>query len=246
MERLSVASSQAVGHDLTIFSYEPERLRREGLDARIQDAREVLFDASLGPLQQNKPDHFSDHFRVEGLHKRLGVWLDLDLVFLRPLPDQPYIFGWEGATSINGAVLGLPADSGVLADYLALCRQRPVQQVAPWWPLRKKMSRTLKVISKRLRGRPITPMHYGPEAVTHFISANNLADRAAQMDVYYPAPPPPLGAHFVEPGGVEAYLTPETRTVHLWHSLYRRRFGDAPPPPETWLGKKCREFGVQL
>ncbi|MCZ7595378.1 MAG: hypothetical protein M5U16_11080 [Hyphomicrobium sp.] len=41
-------------------------MRQQRLDARIEDAREVLYDASLGPLQQKKPDHFSDHFRIGG------------------------------------------------------------------------------------------------------------------------------------------------------------------------------------
>lgn len=243
IERLSIASSLSVGHELTIFSYEPNELRRQGLGTRIEDAREVLFDPRLGPLQANKPDHFSDHFRVEGIAKGFGVWTDLDIVFIKALPDEPYIFGWF-EDFINGAILYFPEDSAMLADYLALCRKRPVSYVAPWWPWHQKAARYLKLFGKKIRGRPILPMHYGPPAVTHLVHKHNLTAHAAAADVYYPTPGPRAGRYYVEAGGLEPFLTPRTRAVHLWRSVFVRHYGQAPPPADSWLGKKCQEFGV--
>lgn len=244
MERLSVASSLAVGHEMTIFSYEPKLLRQQGLGVPIEDAREVLFDASLGPLQENKPDHFSDHFRLEALAKGLGTWTDLDFIFIRPLQDHELIIALTEPAVLANAPLRLPAESPVLAEYLALCRQRPVRSIAPWWPWHRKASRYLKVVSKKLRGRPVLAMHYGPPALTHFVSKHGLMSHAAPIDAYFSVPPPWAGRLYLEPRGIEPYLTPRTRAVHLWHSIFRREYGEERPHPESWLGKKCREFGI--
>jgi hypothetical protein len=234
-----------MGHDLTLFSYEPAQLRREGLPVRIEDARDVLSDASLGPLRQNKPDHFSDHFRLEGLSQGRGIWTDLDLVFMRPLPSDDLVFGWESDSSINGAVLRFPAASEAQADYLALCRQRPVSPIAPWWPMQKKFKRSLKILSKKLRNRPVLANHYGPEALTHFACKYGLASHASPQDVYYPVPPPwPGTTHYSEAEGVDRYITTRTKSVHLWHSLYRRMYGTDLPRSDTWLGRKCQEYGI--
>ena len=44
---------------------------------------------------------------------------------------------------------------------------------------------------------------------------------------------------------VDGKITPETRTVHLWHS----RLGEllsSPPPPGSWMAKQCERFGVEF
>jgi hypothetical protein len=83
IERLSVVSALSVGHPFTIYSYAPEKLGAVPSGAEIRDAREVAPYESLASLLQGAVA--SDFFRYALLAKGLGLWVDLDLVFLKPI-----------------------------------------------------------------------------------------------------------------------------------------------------------------
>jgi hypothetical protein len=160
MQRLSVASAIATGHEVTVFSYEPKQLRSQLPEASIEDAHEVMDGAALGDMTAKLPDHFSDHFRVEGLAKGLGTWADLDIVFLRAVGEEDYLLGGDMGDVCN-AVLNLPPDSPILADYLSMCRHRPIRYSMPWWTPRKKAIMTWQRFEKWVRGKPPPRLHYG-------------------------------------------------------------------------------------
>lgn len=247
MERLSCASAVAAGHKVTVFSYSPRELRAAGLDVPIEDAREVLDAPELGGINTRVPDHFSDWFRVEGLAQGRGTWFDLDMVCLQSLGSEPYLMAWEWpGQSICGAVLGLPAHSPVLASYLAFCRKRPITYAPPWYPLHTRVNMQWKRVEKWLTGKPPPRLLYGPAALTHFVRANGAVADVLPQDVYYPFSPTQLDQLrvLVDGDAVTQYLTPATRAVHLWRSLYKRANGMDPPPRDSWLASRIREYDV--
>ncbi len=243
MERLCVASARRVGHTLTVFSYDPAPLREAGLGVSVADARDVyICDDGLSDLRQSRPDYFSDHFRLEGMARGLGTWVDLDVVFLTPLPDTPYLFGWENDEVIGSAVLRIPAGSDLLDSYLAYCRQRPIRPAPPWWPATRRIVHTLKYHSNKWRGRKPARLLYGPVALTHFVREHGLLEMAVPPEVIYPVSRAQL---FYDPvDRVGGLLTPRTAVVHLWHRYFVEYHGMADPPPTSWIGKKCREYGL--
>jgi hypothetical protein len=215
LERLSARTAKATGHDLTVFSYEPDELRNEGLSARIEDGREVFCDPSIDHLRRKFPSHFSNQFRLEGLAKGIGIWCDLDLVYLRQIGSEPVLFGWESESTICNAVLRLPADCALLQDYLALIRRRPVPYSMPWWTRRQHIRFALKRLERFVTGRSPPRFQYGPLALTHLAKQHGLDAIAAEQDVFYPLPPTKSAvSRFCDAGGVEGYITPRTRTVH--------------------------------
>ncbi len=246
MERLSCASAVAAGHDLTVFSYEPKKVRAAGLGVRIEDARDVFQAGDLGPIQNRVPDHFSDWFRVEGLTRGLGTWVDLDMVVLRHLGDEPYLMSWERPQSICGAVLKLPRDCPVLVDYVAFCRKRPVSYAPHWYPLGTRLHMHWKRAEKWLTRKPPPRLHYGPAALTHFTIANGLDARVFPREVYYPLSPMKLDdlSVFTDGDAIQEYLRDSTRAVHLWRSLYKRANGMDLPPADSWLGHMVRSFDI--
>lgn len=123
MERLSFDSARALGCDVTVYSFDPTRLKREGLNCHVANAGEVVDTRFLADFRDVQPPHLTDHFRVEALAQRCGTWIDLDIVFLKQLPNMPYLFGWQSNKRICNAILKLPPDSALLADYLAVCRE---------------------------------------------------------------------------------------------------------------------------
>lgn len=247
MERLSCASAVAAGHDVTIFSDSPRDLRAAGLGVRIEDAREVLDSPELKGINARVPDHFSDWFRVEGLSQGRGTWFDLDMVVVKPLGNEPSLMAWERpGTSICGAVLGLAPGSPVLASYLAFCRKRPITYSPPWYPLHMRIHMHWKRAEKWLTGKPPPRLLYGPAALTHFVRANAAVGDVMAQDVYFPFSPMHLDDMrvLVDGQAVARFLTPATRAVHLWHSMYKRVNGMGLPPPDSWLGGLVRQYGV--
>jgi hypothetical protein len=241
IERLSAASAVATGHDLTVFSYEPEKLRAEGLNAVIEDAREILPGGPDGI----HPSHFSDHFRVEGLARGLGAWADLDLIFIKSLPADDYLFGWQSPGRICGAVLRLPKDSAVLNSYLELCRRGPlVDYVMPWFPWHLKLRRHIRSsINTLTGGRKLAPK-YGPVALTHFIEQHDLVHLTKSQKVFYPiASDKSVLATVLRDGAVEHLVGPETVCVHLWRSMYQDLHG--PDAPRTgWISKQLSRYSL--
>jgi hypothetical protein len=242
IERLSVASAQATGHTITVFSHTPSLLAHEGrLGCTVRHAVEVMVkDPSLERLRAEHPAHYTDHFRLAGLQDGLGTWVDLDLVWRSRLPDDPYLYGREGSGSINNAALRLPKGSVVLADYQAFIATRPFN--VPWHPLRDRIRRRVKQVTHPLQGKKQVAPILGPPVLTHFLKQYELDRLAKAEDVFYPVAYGDT-KRMGEPGFIESCITPNTIAVHLWHSRFRKVFGTEAPPP-GWLQSMAADHAI--
>ena len=243
IERLTMISALAVGHPFRLYSYEPEKLGGVPDGVEVRDANDVAAYPDLARYFEGGHAALgTDFFRYAMQAKGLGYWVDLDLYFLRPLdfPD-PYVFGWENRVSINGAVLRLPPESGMVRD---LCAIPQVNWRPPFYGVRK----TAAFYWGRLREGDLWPENYrwgtfGPAALTYMAKKHRVAHRAQTRPVFYPILHPDAKLVCGSPEGVESRLTPETRTVHLWSSVLSR-VAKGPPPPGSWLGLVCRRHGI--
>src|SRR5271166_6167474 len=223
IERLSVISALSVGHPLTIYSYAPEKLGAVPSGAEIRDAGEVSPYESLAHyLEGGWGALASDFFRYALLAKGLGTWVDLDLLFLKPIDfEDEYVFGWENKKSINGAVLRLPRDSDMLRE---LCSIPQLNWRPPFYGLRKMPL----FYWRRLTQGDIRPENYnwgtfGPLILTHLARKYGVAGRAKARSVFYPVMHFQVELFLGPSELVESLLTAETRTVHLWQSVLRRK-----------------------
>lgn len=243
IERLSIASALSMGHRVTIYSYEPGLLAGVPAGAEVADARDVMADERRVKLFAGKFKALgSDFFRYEVFAKGLGYWVDLDVLFLRPLdfPD-PYVFGWEKHGSINGAVLRLPAGSPML-DGL---RNIPETN---WRPPFFGPKRTAKFYWQRLtRGEvKLEDLPWGaagPEMITYLAKKYDLQRFAQPQSVFYPIPYDRAQDVFAHADTVRRRLSPETRAIHLWHSRLKE-LAKRPPPPGSYIAEACREYGI--
>ncbi len=84
----AVASMRAMGHPVLVWSYTPERLAflaPHGVEVRRADdvVPRALFDRVL---ERREVRYFSDLFRYAVLYEHGGLWMDSDVVLLRPFP----------------------------------------------------------------------------------------------------------------------------------------------------------------
>lgn len=229
------------GLKLTVFTPDVAQIRDSGLIADVRDAREVFDDPSIDWLLQARPDHWTDIFRTEGLAQGLGTWADLDLIFVNPLPENSYLIGRNGP-GINTAVLRLPIDSPVLADYLTLCRLRPLPLVGPYQPLARRVCGHLDIARKTLFGRRLPPPALGGATVGQIVKRRGIEAELLPAHVFYPVPIRNLELFYQDGRTIDAMLEPDTVTVHLWNRQFTNRFGRALPPQDSWLGQIVQRY----
>ena len=245
VERLTMVSALYVGHPFTLYSYAPSKLRGVPTGVEIRDANEVVsysalaryFDGGWAALG-------TDFFRYALQAKGLGYWVDLDLCFIRPIDFRDdYVFGWENERSIDGAVLRLPPESGMVRE---LCDIPHVNWRPPFYGPRK----TAVFYWRRLTEGDIRPENnrwgtFGPMILTYLAKKYGVARQAKARSVFYPVRHREAKLFCGPPGPVESLLTKETRTVHLWHSVLNREARVA-PPPGSYLEAACLRYGLEV
>src|SRR3954469_4614503 len=173
--RLTCLRSQiAAGHKVTVYSFDPIRNLPKGVgNAEAEAILPYAFSERLRPPQ---PDgswrdwtilQFSDFFRMRLMAERAGLWLDPDVLLLKPVeidPPNPY-FAWERRRRLGNSVLYLPADDPIVRAFEDLMEQ---EELTPdWLALRHRVTFALQ----RLRGgssrlSDIRVAIYGPASLT--------------------------------------------------------------------------------
>ena len=242
VERLTMISALSVGHPFRLYSYSPGKVSGVPSGAEVRDANEVVeYPVLARYFDGGHPALGSDFFRYALQAKGLGYWVDLDIYFLRPLEfPGDYVFGWEHESSINGAILRLPPDSGMVRE---LGEIPHVNWRPPFYGLRK----SAQFYWRRLSQGDIRPENYrwgtfGPAILTYLAQKHRVASLAQKRPVFYPIFHSDAKRICGEPEWVERQLTPETRAVHLWSSVLSREVEIA--PAGSWLDIVCRRHGL--
>jgi hypothetical protein len=183
LRQLCLRSQVAAGHKVTVYSFEPLGQLPDGVGNA--EAEAILPHAFSEKLRPAEPDgswrdwtilQFSDFFRMRLMAQRAGLWLDADVLLLKPVeidPAKPY-FAWERPRQLGNSVLYLPADDAIVAAFASLMQQ---DELTPdWLALRHRLTFVLR----RWRGRSnrlsdIRLAIFGPAALTA------LARRAGEL-----------------------------------------------------------------
>lgn len=245
IEKLTLASALSVGHSFALYSYTPEKLRGVPSRVEVRDANQVVRYQELAHYFEGGSAALgTDFFRYAMQAKGLGTWVDLDLYFIRPIDfEDKYLFGWEHETSINGAVLRLPANSDMVRE---LCDIPQVNWRPPFYGPRK----TAIFYWRRLAEGDMRPENYrwgtfGPMFLTYLARKYGVVRQAKERSVFYPITHHHWKLLCGPPELVKAELTAETRTVHLWRSVLIRIMG-ASPPPGSYLEALCHAHGLTV
>ena len=171
---LCLRSQVAAGHQVTVYSFEPLPHLPDGVGNA--DAEAILPHAFSEKLRPPQPDgswrdwtilQFSDFFRMRLMALGAGLWLDADVLLLKPVeidPAKPY-FAWERPRQLGNSVLYLPAEHPIVTAFEDLMEQ---EELTPdWLALRHRLTFALRQLrggSSRLSDLRIAI--YGPAALT--------------------------------------------------------------------------------
>ncbi|MDB5563577.1 MAG: uncharacterized protein JWP84_143 [Tardiphaga sp.] len=231
---LCLRSQVAAGHRVTLYSFTPLEDLPDGVSNADADA--VLPRAFAERLRPSGPGgswrdwttlQFSDFFRMRLMALGVGLWLDADVLLLKPItidPAKPY-FAWEKPRQLGNSVLYLPPDDPIIAAFDALMQQ---DELTPdWLALRHRLTfawRKWRGGSQRLSD--IRVAIFGPAALTALARRFGYAHHALPKKSFYSIHAEPK--LFFEPSDFSALISdPEILGFHI---SPKGRGGETPLP----------------
>ncbi len=225
IERLSLASFVAQGHEVRLYSYGP--LERVPRGVQCVDAREILpekrlyFDTRHGSWAQ-----FSDIFRFEALRKLGGLWADSDMIALRPIEKaHEVLIVRESRSQLASALVGIPAGH-------PLARRLVWGVQHPWLPHRHDPWKVrLQKTARLVRREPPPPIGWadlGPKLLTQVVADMGLMHLVEPTHNYLPyAWSDPVTLPFEPPTLEFMAAVMRSKTVHMWQYMIDRAGLDA-------------------
>jgi hypothetical protein len=234
LRQTCLRSQLAAGHKVTVYSFDTI----PGLPSGVgnADAEAILPHAFSKRLRPPQPDgswrdwttlQFSDFFRMKLMAKGFGLWLDADVLLLRPVeidPAKPY-FAWERPRQLGNSVIYLPPEHGIVAAFEELMEQ---EELTPnWLSLRHRVTFAMR----RLRGgsnrlSDIRVAIFGPAALTALARRTGELHGALPKQSFYAVHAEPK--LFFDPSSYLGLVTdPEIIGLHI---SPKGRGGEKPIP----------------
>jgi hypothetical protein len=121
-EAACITSFLVRGYDYTVYSYDRPDNLPDGVTLR--DAREITEEGNVQRfLIRGRPNlsHFSDLFRYELFRRTDHIWVDTDMLLLRPLdlPSYDTLLAREETASLCGAIMRLDRTHPSLGTLIA-------------------------------------------------------------------------------------------------------------------------------
>lgn len=193
LRRLCLASQVRAGHRVTLYSFAPLDDLPDGVINA--DAEAVLPRSFAERLRPSGPGgawrdwttlQFSDFFRMRLMAMGAGLWLDADVLLLKPIaidPAKPY-FAWEKQRQLGNSVLYLPKDDPIVASYHALMAQ---DELTPdWLALRHRLTFAWKKWRGKVdRVSDIRVAIFGPASLTALAARHDALKYALPRKSYY-------------------------------------------------------------
>jgi hypothetical protein len=212
------------------------------------EAEAILPHAFSEKLRPPQPDgswrdwtllQFSDFFRMRLMSRHAGLWLDADVLLLKPVEIDAAtpLFAWERPRQLGNSVLYLPARDPIVAAFESLMRQ---DELTPdWLALRHRLTFALR----KLRGgshrlSDIRVAIYGPASLTALARREGELHYALPKESFYAVhaepklffEPQAFSGLIGDPGVIGFHISPKGR-------------GSQPPVPGSLYAWVAQRFG---
>jgi hypothetical protein len=222
LRQTCLRSQVAAGHKVTVYSFDSIPGLPDGVGNA--EAEAILPHAFSERLRPPQPDgswrdwttlQFSDFFRMRLMAENAGLWLDADVLLLKPVEldvTKPY-FAWERPRQLGNSVLYLPPRDPIVTAFEKLMKQ---DELTPdWLALRHRLTFALRRLgggSNRLSD--IRVAIFGPAALTALARRAGELQYALPKQSFYAVHAEP--SRFFEPSDFSKLLaTPGTIGLHI-------------------------------
>jgi hypothetical protein len=247
LRQTCLRSQVAAGHTVTVYSFDPIPGLPEGVGNA--EAEAVLPHAFSERLRPAQPDgswrdwttlQFSDFFRMRLMAQGAGLWLDADVLLLKPVQidaENPY-FAWERPRQLGNSVLYLPSRDPIVTAFESLMQQ---EELTPdWLALRHRLT----FATRRLRGQSnrlsdIRVAIFGPASLTALARRHGRLHHALPKQSFYAVHADPgqvfeprdFSALICDPAIIGFHISPKGR-------------GGQPPVPGSLYAWAAARFGT--
>jgi hypothetical protein len=246
LRQTCLRSQVAAGHTVTVYSFDPIPGLPDGVGNA--EAEAILPHAFSEKLRPAQPDgswrdwttlQFSDFFRMRLMAQGAGLWLDADVLLLKPVQidlQKPY-FAWERPRQLGNSVLYLPSRDPIVTAFESLMQQ---EELTPdWLALRHRLTFAMR----RLRGRSnrlpdIRVAIFGPASLTALARRHGRLHHALPKTSFYAVHADP--GQVFEPRDFAALIcNPEIIGFHI----SPKGRGGQPPVPGSLHAWATERFG---
>jgi hypothetical protein len=248
LRQTCLRSQVAAGHKVTVYSFDSVPGLPDGVGNA--EAEAILPHAFSERLRPPQPDgswrdwtilQFSDFFRMRLMAENAGLWLDADVLLLKPVEldvAKPY-FAWERPRQLGNSVLYLPSRHPTVMAFENLMAQ---DELTPdWLALRHRFTfalRRLRGGSKRLSD--IRVAIYGPAALTALARRAGELQHALPKQSFYSVHAEPR--LFFEPTDFSKLIAdPEVTGLHV----SPKGLGGQKPVPGSLYAWAAEKFGTR-
>jgi hypothetical protein len=246
LRQTCLRSQVAAGHKVTVYSFEPLAGLPDGVGNA--EAEAILPHAFAEKLRPPQPDgswrdwttlQFSDFFRMRLMAQGAGLWLDADVLLLKPVeldPAKPF-FAWERPRQLGNSVLYLPPHDAIVVAFEALMQQ---DELTPdWLALRHRLIFALrKLRGKSNRLADIRVAIFGPAALTALAARCDELGYALPKKSFYAVHAEPT--LFFDPSDFAGLIgDPDITGLHI----SPKGRGNQPPVPGSLYAWATERFG---
>jgi hypothetical protein len=247
LRQTCLRSQVAAGHKVTVYSFAPLPGLPDGVGhANAEAVLPCSFSERLRPAQ---PDgswrdwttlQFSDFFRMRLMAQGAGLWLDADVLLLKPVeidPQKPF-FAWERPRQLGNSVLYLPQSDPIVAAFENLMRQKDL--TPDWLSLRHRLAFALRrMCGKSDRLSDIRLAIFGPASLTALARRFGELRYALPKNSFYAVHAE--SGRFFEPADFSALIRdPDIIGFHI----SPKGRGNRPPLPGSLYGWAAARFGA--
>ena len=222
LRQTCLRSQVAAGHKVTVYSFDPIPGLPAGVDSA--EAEAILPYSFSERIRPHQPDgswrdwttlQFSDFFRMKLMAKGAGVWLDADVLLLKPIeidPTKPY-FAWERRHQLGNSVLCLPPKHGIVTAFEKLMEQDEL--MPDWVSLRHRLTFAMhRLCGRTNRLSDIRVSIFGPAALTALARRFGELEHALPKQSFYAVHAEPR--LFFEPSNFQSLLVdPKVIGLHI-------------------------------
>lgn len=193
LRQLCLRSQVAAGHRVTVYSFAPIAVLPDGVlnaDAGTilprAFAERLRPSAADGRWQGWTPLQFSDFFRMRLLAVGKGLWLDADVLLLKPVmfdSAQPF-FAWEKPRQLGNSALYLAPDNPIVTTFERLIAQDDL--TPDWLAWRHRLTFWLnRTRGKSDRVSDVRVAIFGPAALTALARRTGQLRHALPKKTFY-------------------------------------------------------------
>lgn len=239
LEHASLDSFVRLGHEMTLFTYGTVTNVPDGVEVR--DAREVWSeDAVIVHGKAGSPAIHADIFRAIMVANTDFVWVDADVIALRPFPaSMKWFLGYEAPGKLGNAVMGAPRSAKTVK---ALVKDLTDPYAVPSWftPKGQKEFQRRRENKVRVDWGDLPWGSTGPQALTYFANSTGEIKYAQPEHVFFPVSFKERKM-LVDGKQFEALQNrldnEQVLSVHLYSRWMRKFTGGHLPRPNSWIGQ---------